>query len=245
MMNTRHCALDRVLICALSQVANTVKMSLVVVAVSLGSLSNATADWTGGVEGGTVINNDGGSATRLRLKLNNDTKPLSHYVYADWLRADIGSSYELGYKPRYWFSEALYVFGEARARQDKPRFIDRELFGLTGVGVQFISNEQRSLFAELGAGLRKTEFENELEDSDTTAIARAGFKQILGDLISLELDADTNVSDTISASNAEAGIALRVPGGALKYSYRTQRFEFENQSAVTTSDSYISFSYGF
>lgn len=228
------------------------KLSLVAFVVSfggLGGLSSATADWSGGIEGGTVLNGDGGNATRLRLKLSNNVKPLSHYIYADWIRDELGNNFEVGYKPRYWFGDALYLFGEVRARQDKPRFIDRELFGLTGVGVEFLSSDTQSLFAELGVGYRTTEFEsefgNELENSDTTGVARVGFKQIFADLLSFELDADTDVSDTISSSTAEAGIAVRVSGGALKYSYRTRRFEADGSDAITSSDSFVSFNYGF
>ncbi len=221
------------------------KASLVALALSFAGVPNAIADWSGGIEGGTVVSGDGENATRLRLKVSNETRPLSHYVYADWLRSGTDNSFEAGYKPKYWFGEAFYVFGEASARRDKPRLVDRELFGLTGVGIEFLKNESQSLYAELGAGYRTTEFENGIEEDDTTGIARAGFQQILGDLVSLELEANTNVSDKLSRSVAEAGIAVRIPGGALKYSVRSQRNKIGDAEAVTDSDSFISFNYGF
>ena len=40
----------------------------------------AQAEWTGGIEGGTVLSGDE-NATRVRLRLANDIKPLSHYLY--------------------------------------------------------------------------------------------------------------------------------------------------------------------
>ncbi len=244
MMNTKNRAQHYLL----TPIFNIAKHSLVAVVISFGVMSSAIADWSGGIEGGTALSGDGGNATRLRLKLSNNEKPLSHYVYADWIRDDLGSNFEVGYKPRYWFGEALYLFGEARARQDKPRLIDRELFGLTGVGVDFLRTENRSLYAELGVGYRTTEFDSALnleDDDDTVGVARAGFQQILLDLLSLELEGNSTVGDQVSRSVAEASIAVRIPGGVIKYSYRTQRNEIGEGDAVTSSDSFVSFNYGF
>ena len=64
----------------------------------------AMAQWSGGIEGGQVLRDDG-TATRLRLRANNSSRPLSHFIYADWIRADTGGNiYEVGYRPRYWLS---------------------------------------------------------------------------------------------------------------------------------------------
>lgn len=233
------------MVTSIIKIQNKLRGSATLACMLLLTTTVAKADWTGGIEGGTVLSGDE-NATRLRLKLANDTKPLSHYVYADWLRSGEGeSSFEVGYKPRYWFSEQLYVFGDLRAKQDKPALIDQELFGLTGVGLQISNSDTRSLWGELGAGYRSTQFENDVEDSDATGVARAGFRQILSDLVALELDFDSNFSDAITTSTLETGLAVRVSGGALKYSYRTRRSKIEDQDSVSNSDSFVSFSYGF
>jgi len=230
---------------------NTVKpsrgvaVSWFALALLLVCAGNVHADWSGGLEGGTVLDSDGDNATRLRLKLTNETRPLSHYIYADWIRSGRDNSYEAGYKPRYWFGEALYVFGEASTRQDKPRSIERELFGLTGVGISLLNNQSQILYAELGAGYRTTEFENGLEEDDTTGIARAAFQQILADLVSLELEANTNVSEEFTRSVTEAGISVRIPGGAVKYSVRSQRSKIGDADTQSSSESFVSFNYGF
>jgi putative salt-induced outer membrane protein YdiY len=227
------------------QTLSILKVKIALACALLLTTTAATAQWTGGIEGGTVLSGDD-NASRVRLKLSNDAKPLSHYVYADWLRSDNGgNSFEVGYRPRYWFSEQLYVFGEARAKQDKPASIDREFFGLTGLGIQFSNTDLLSLWGELGAGYRSTEFENDLENSESTAVARAGFRQVLSDLVALEIDLDSDISETISTSTLETGIAVRVSGGALRYSYRTRRLKVEDQDSVSSSDSFVSFSYGF
>ncbi len=210
------------------------------------SATSAYAEWTGGIEGGTVLSGDSENASRLRLKLSNDSRPLSHYIYADWIRSgNSDDSYELGYKPRYWVGEDLYVFGEARGRRESASSIDQSLSGLLGVGAQLIQTEEQSLFAELGAGYQTTEFSDDLEQSGSIGVARAGYRHVLADLILLELDADLDMAEELTTSILESGISLRVPGGSVKFSYRSTRYEVGDEDAVTQSDSFVSFSYGF
>jgi len=53
------------------------------------------------------------------------------------------------------------------------------------------------------------------------------------------------VSDELSRSVTEAGIAMRIPGGVIKYSVRSQRNKLGNAKAQSSSDSFVSFNYGF
>lgn len=206
---------------------------------------NARAEWSGGVEGGTVIR-DAGNATRLRLKLTNNERPLSHYIYADWLQnANGGDSYSIGYNPRYWLSQSLYVLGEARWRVDKPLAINQESLLLLGIGNQFIASNEQALWAEIGAGQRATTFDDESESNETIALARAGFFQVIADQLRLELNADALQGAEIGEIVAEAGLAWRLATGAVKYSYRTRRIKADGLPAVTDSDSFVSFTYGF
>ncbi len=236
---------------------NTIKAIVFASATMLLPISVA-ADWDGGLEGGTVLQ-DGGSATRLRLKLSNNQRPLSHFIYADWIRSDSNqSSYELGYKPRYWFSQRIYGFAEASLRQDRPLAIDRSTTVLGGFGVQLAASDSTGIFAEAGLGQRIIEFSNpfisvsdtgviEMEDSteETIALARLGLFQILSGLLKLELDADIFSGESLVQSTAEAGISLRVPSGSVKVSYRTRRIEVDGSEPVDDADTSISFSYGF
>jgi len=59
-------------------------------ALLLITASTASAEWQGGIEGGTEIR-ESGAATRLTLTLSNNVRPLSHHISADWIRdATIG-----------------------------------------------------------------------------------------------------------------------------------------------------------
>jgi putative salt-induced outer membrane protein YdiY len=206
---------------------------------------DAQAEWSGGVEGGTVIQ-DAGNATRLRLKLTNNDRPLSHYIYADWLQSGGGGdSYSVGYNPRYWLSQSLYLLGEARVRVVKPLAIDRESLLILGVGNQFIASGEQSLWAEIGAGQRATRFEDNSDSNETIALARAGYFQIIAEQLRLELDVNALQGEEIGEIDAEAGIAWRLGTGAVKYSYRTRRIKVDGLPAVTDSDSFVSFTYGF
>lgn len=205
----------------------------------------AHAEWTGGVEGGTVIRDDG-SATRLRFKAANNSRPLSHYLYADWLRTDDGeNSYALGYNPRYWINQQLYAFGEARARVDKPLSIDSEQLFVAGVGYQVIASQTTSLWGEAGVGQRSTEFSDNSDNSEMLGIVRAGFYQVLADLLRFEADVDVVSGETLTETTAEAGVAIRVAGGAMKLSYRTRQLKPDGGETVSDSDSFVSFTYGF
>lgn len=205
----------------------------------------AQAEWTGGVEGGTVIRGKQ-TATRLRMQLANNERPLSHNIYVDWFRTGSGNdSYEAGYIPRYWFGKTLYLFGEARFRVDKPLQIDNETVLVAGVGKQFIATNVRSLWAEAGVGQRETEFSNSAVNSDGFVLARAGLTQLFADIIRAELNIDLEEADTFSESTAETGVSLKVASGAIKVSYRSRRLKYDGQSSITDSDTFISFSYGF
>ncbi len=203
------------------------------------------AGWSGGIEGGTVLRDEGNS-TRLRLKLTNDNRPLNHYIYADWIRSTAGNdSYEAGYKPRFWFNETLYVFGDGRVRVDKVLSIDNEKLLLAGAGAQFISTEQQSLWAELGAGKRDTKFVNGANSTETLGVLRMGFYQVLQDLIRFELDLNAVKGEALTETQAEAGVSVRTAGGAIKFSYRIRRFTPETGPAIEDSDTSVSFNYSF
>ena len=74
--------------------------------------ADVSAEWRGSVEGGAQLGSNS-SSTRLRLVLRNDQRPLTHYVYAEWLQSGANNdSYAIGYNPRYWFDKK-YVTTQA------------------------------------------------------------------------------------------------------------------------------------
>jgi len=208
--------------------------------------SAGAAEWTGGLEGGTVMR-DGESATRIRAHASLNSRPVSHDLHAEWYRHDT-SSIELGYKPRYWLTEKLYTFGEGRLRFEEDLGIDRETQLLGGVGLQLLATREQQLLLEAGAGYRLTSFTDEtfLEDAEEgVGVLRAAGSQILSDLFKLDLLADVFASESYVQSQAELGVSVRVPQGAIRVAYRVRRVDIDELEAVNDSDTAISFTVGF
>ncbi len=212
--------------------------------------SAAMAEWTGGVEASSVIKGDA-KGTRLRFKTVNNERPLYQELYADWIRPDTGGSdYEAGYKPKFWFSERTYAFGEGSLSTSKAAQIDQQQKLFAGLGIQLLNTNMTSLFMEVGAGQTTTKFDNTFLGTEnktiiSSNIARMGAQQVLSDFIKLEIDGDYATSDESEQTTAEAGLSLRIPGGSVKYSYRIIKLEIGNNEPVETTDSSVSFSYEF
>lgn len=211
---------------------------------------NVNAEWSGDIEGGQVLQGDD-KGTRVRFNLSNNERPFNQRFYADWVRSeDNDSSYEAGYEPQYWFSDTTYVFGEGSFRTAKAQQIDQQIKLVTGLGIQLINTETTRLFGEIGAGQLTTKYDDTFlgtESSvDTTfTTARIGAEQTVSDLIKLELDGDYLASDDLEQTTAEAGVSLRVAGGAIKYSYRVRSNTVGDLDADNVTDSSVSFNYNF
>jgi len=219
--------------------------------VALSLASSLRAEWSGGVEGGTVLRDDE-TATQLRFNLFNNERPLTHHLYIDWIRSnEKNDSYKAAYLPRYWFSNALYAFSEIHYRVDKPLAIDQQTQGILGAGYKFISTETNALWAELGAGVRSTEFESQLatngqlERRDNFVLGRGGYRQVIATLFKFELDLEVSQSDDLREDSADAAISVRLGEGSLKYGYRRSQFKQDGFPTRSNADSYVSFSYGF
>jgi len=219
--------------------------------------STVYGGWSGDIEGGTVVQGDG-NGSLIRFKMSNSERPLNQQFYADWIRSNAGNSYKVGYEPQYWFSDRYepqywfsdltYVFGDASLLTSKDSNIDQQSNLFAGVGIQLINTQTTNFFAEVGAGKTSTKFDAETlrakQDVDST-VARVGASQVLTDFFRLELDGDYTTSDVVDRTTAEAGLSFKVPGGAIKYTYRVRNEEVDGLPSVDTSDSFVSFNYGF
>ncbi len=206
------------------------------------------ADWSGDIEGGTVIQGDG-QGSLVRFKMSNSERPLNQQFYADWVRGSGGSnSYKVGYEPQYWLTDQIYAFGDASLRTAKVEDIDQQTNLLAGLGIQLLNTATTSLYAEAGAGQTSTKFRTAgaLDQDVDSTVARFGASQVLTDFFWLELDGDYSKSDEVKRTTGEAGISFGVSGGgAIKYTYRVRSTDVAGQEAIETTDSFVSFNYGF
>ena len=204
------------------------------------------AEWSGGIEGGTVIR-DGSTASRLRLHASLNERPLSHYVYADWIRSG-SNSYEIGYRPRYWFSDQWYTFGDASLRIDDQLQIDNEILLVSGLGYELINTAQRQAWLEAGLGFRSTDYtpESGIEESEEgLGLIRGRASQVLSDLLRLEVDGNFTASNSYLESELEIGVSLRLAQGAIKISQRIRRIEFDEFDTINETDTSVGFTVGF
>ena len=215
--------------------------------VSMLLVKPAKANWTGGIEGGTVVQ-DAGKATRLRLVARNDRRPLSHYVFAEWLRsANDENSFSAGYNPRYWFNPKYYVFGESEIGRDPIFNIDRKLTLIAGLGSQIINSQNQGLYVEVGAGGRSIEFEDAGEaNTEALGVARTGYFRTIAETVKLDASVSgIRSSDDISQLTSEVGVALRISGGSVRVAYRNRYFKVDDFDSITDDDVYISYGYSF
>ncbi|MFK8081129.1 MAG: DUF481 domain-containing protein [Granulosicoccus sp.] len=215
--------------------------------VSFFFLQPVSAQWTGGIEGGTVVR-DAGNATRLRLVLRNDERPFSQYVYAEWLRSGTeNNSYSAGYNPRYWFDNKYYTFGESQLRVDDFLGIDQEIGLVAGLGAQLLNKADQALFIELGVGGRTIEFDG-VDDSlnEALGLARLGYFRTLADVLKLDVSLSSGLSsEDVTEATGELGLSLRVPNGVVRVAYRSRYLQVGDGESVTDDDSFVSFGYSF
>ncbi len=215
-----------------------------VAAVFLPSIS--WAEWTYGLEGGSILR-DGNSATRIRAHASLNESPVSHYLYADWILSG-DSSYELGYRPRYWFTKDVYGFGEGRLRIEDALSIDRDTLVLGGIGLSLLANEKQQVVLEAGIGYQAIAYAEQTgldEVNSSVGVLRGRASQVLSDLFKLELDADVFTTDAFLESRLEAGVSMRVQRGAIKLSYRVRRIDLDGLEAISETDTAVGFTLGF
>lgn len=206
--------------------------------------SNAWSEWTSGVQGGAVVRN-GDTSNRLRAFVSNQSRPLSHYLYADWIFSSGDDSYELGYRPRYWFTPALYSFGELSFRSDDDIGIDSETTEALGAGYQFLNTDTQSAFAELAIGAQQMSFTNSTLDdlSQFFTQARAGYSQSIGKAARFQLNGSARFSDDIQESVAEVGITVFVNTLAVTLGYRVIEQRIFDLPAISDDTTTVSLNY--
>lgn len=226
-----------------------VRAPLAILAITL-PLS-VSAEWTGGVEGGTVLDGEN-PKTSLELILKNQDRPFSQEINAEWLSDSDGyNTYELSYEPKYWFSDMTYAFGEGAIKTFGAASLDdyQRLLG-GGVGIELINTDTQNLFAEVGVFqvtsiVAATELSAEFNESVVSSGFAVGGTQLIADLIKLEIDAEYLTSDNLDVSTAEAGISVKIPNGALKYSFNYISSTIGEAESIENSSSSISVKYNF
>ena len=219
-------------------------ITLLLILTTLLTPSSAFAQWTGGIQGGAVIRN-GETSNRVRINAANPERPFTQLIYLDWIINNGNDSFELGYRPRYFFTDSFYGLVELTARTDDPIGIDRETTEALGVGDQYLQNESQQGYLEVLGGARQISFTNDIleEQNEPFSRIRANYSQLLGDASRFSLDLSGRFSDAAVESSAEVSVTLNLATFAVTLGYRIIRQNIDGQPSITDDTTTLSFSY--
>ena len=159
------------------------------------------AGWTGDAEFGMSLSSGNTKNTTANAKLDLDTvvDRWRHNIFADGYYAEdddtkTAERFALGYKPRFFFTNKDYAFGIVRYDQDEFAFIDNRATGVAGYGRQFLSTPKHYLDGELGLGMRKT---NYYDNVDTATLDENELIYFLGGKYSGRISKTARFSETV------------------------------------------------
>lgn len=217
--------------------------------IALFAACNANADWSGGIEGGAQLNSDDGPA--LRFYANNDSLPLSHFIFLDWIRESGSSNFRVGYNPTYRISNSFYSFGRFDLETEDPDGIDREINAVVGVGNNLFQRGSTRAKAEVGIGARQLSFDETAfvgaeDETDAFLFLSGSTSSSLLALLRLDARITGKVGGDQTTLDGEVGFSVPVaPRTSLRYVYTVRRFNFDDREDITTEDTFFKVSYDF
>ena len=205
------------------------------------------------------------TGTRVHAWLAEDERPLTHRIDADWTRrADTGNAWSIGYVPRRHFGRRAYGFAETRLGGEAALGIDTEARALVGVGATLSPAPAARLFAEIGAGVVRTDLDDPCEDARTVApgapcfgapaveaetsglgTLRAGASATLAERVGLSAAAGVEAREGATDLGASATASLAAPGGTASVTLRTRRLSRDGEDARSVTDTFVGYSLGF
>ncbi len=204
----------------------------------------ARADWTGGIEAGARFGSDNRPAFRFFASNNSD--PLSHYAYLDWIRESSGSNYRIGYNPTFRVSHSIYSFGRFSVEQDDPSGVDRDIEAYLGVGNNLFQRGNTRVKIEAGIGAQQLQFNDSTEETDGFGFLSGSLSSSLLALLRFDAAVSAKANGDSANFEGEAGFSIPIaPGTKLRYVYQVQRFNFDDRENIVTEDSLFKVSYGF
>ena len=217
--------------------------------IALFTTCNANADWSGGIEAGAQLGSDDGPA--LRFFANNNSLPLSHFIFLDWIRDSGSGNFRIGYNPTYRISNSFYSFGRFDLEVDDPDGIDREINAVVGVGNNLFRRGNTRVKAEAGLGARQltfdeTEFTGTDDESDAFLFLSGTMSSSLLALLRFDARIIAKAGADQTTLDGELGFSVPIaPRTSLRYVYTVSQFNFDDRENITTEDTFFKVSYGF
>jgi len=201
------------------------------------------ADWTGGIEAGARI---GENAPALRFFAANDSHPLSHYAYLDWIRDSSNSNYRIGYNPKFKVSESVYSFGRFSIEDDDPGAVDREIDAVVGVGNNLFRRGSTQIKVETGLGAEFLSFDDSTESDEGFVFLAGNISTGVLPIVRFDMQINTQASNDQTVLDGEAAFSIPIaPGTALSYVYRVTRRDLEDRDDTVDEETFVKVVYGF
>ena len=140
------------------------------------------------------------------------------------------------------------MFGDGSYHLGGSPQIDHESRVLAGAGLQLISTAQRQAWFEGSLGYRVTGYASDVgieESSEALGIMRGTGFQVLADLFKIDVDGSLTGSELQLQAELEAGVSMRLPQGAIRFSYSVRRTDIDGVEPVNDSGSAIGFTVAF
>lgn len=132
------------------------------IALGIGAMPAAKADWTGKGEVGALLSRGNADATSANAKLdlaresgNWKNAAFVGFLYGKNASFTTAQRTELRWQTDYKLSERLFWFGALRGEQDRFSGFQYQATLSSGVGYHFIDDERTQLTGMVGAGFRK------------------------------------------------------------------------------------------
>ena len=221
----------------------SIQRTLLLSIVMLAS-GNAFAQWTGGVEAGTRLGSE--ERPTLRFFARNQSDPLSHFAYLDWIRDSGGSNFRLGYNPTYNISRSFFSFGRFSIERDDFDGIDQAADALIGIGNNLFQQGDTRVRVETGIGVQQREFTGGNSETDGFLFLGGQVISKIQNLLRFDVDLEAQLGESQNTLEGEVGIAYPIAGGvALRYAYRVRRFEVDGADDIVNEDNFFTLTYGF
>ena len=194
------------------------KLKLALVITTILSAGSAWSQWSG--DGDLAYSNANGNtnttALAAALALSKENGDWKHSVGFDAVGSSqddtvTAESYTLVGQSDYTFSTDYYGFGALRYQTDRFSGYDSQASAKLGAGWHVIATGAATFDAELGAGYRKSELQNNLGDESEAVLSLSLiYTRVLTDTTDIDVSYFTESGSSNRYSEASAGVRVAI-----------------------------------
>ncbi len=175
--------------------------------------------WNGEVEFGYIkaSGNSDVESILLRAKVINDRPKWNHEGRFNGLRNEsdgdtTAKAYTLQGNSKYKLSDRDYLFGLLRYERDDFAGYDSRVTGVAGYGQLILKHDDYTLNLEVGAGVRKTAFDEVSDSSEGIGRLAGDFKWKISDTSDFSQEVYIDIGSDNTVTNSLSEVKVKVIG---------------------------------